>query len=148
TKPQAPNPKPGRPLGLGFGASCFGFVWDFVLGAWKLAQLDRPVRVIQERLPRLVLAVGQLLIQQRAALRLLRLADQRHRGLARGAAALLDVAVHASANDVLPRRRTALTARDHVVQAQLAGRELLAAILALVVVPCEDVPAVELHRLL
>ena len=43
---------------------------------------------------------------------------------------------------------TALAARHDVVQAQLRGRELLAAVLALVVVAREDVAAVELHRLL
>src|SRR5205807_5727707 len=111
-----------------------------------LLQLDRPVSAVEEAPPRLVLAVGQLQVQQRAAPRLLRLADQGHAGLARGAAALADVAGHAGADDVLPGGLAALAARDHVVQAQLAGRELLAAVLALVVVAGEDVPAVELDR--
>src|SRR5438132_5301504 len=114
----------------------------------NLLQLHRPVRVVEERLPRLVLPVRELEIQERAAAGLFRLADQAHVGLLRRAAALLDVAIHAGANDVVPGARAALAARDHVVQAQLVGREFPAAVLALVVVPGEDVPPVELHRLL
>src|SRR5262249_58813800 len=68
-------------------------------------------------------------------------------GLLGRPAALADVAGHAGADDVLPGRRAALAARDYVVQAQLGGRVLLAAVLALVVVAGEDVPPVELHRL-
>src|SRR5262249_56683859 len=75
-------------------------------------------------------------------------ADQAQVGLLRRAAALLDVAVDARADDVVPRARAALAARDHVVQAQLVGRELPAAVLALVVVAGENVSPVELHRLL
>src|SRR5205807_2172263 len=57
----------------------------------RLFQLDRPVGVVEEGLPGLVLAVGQLEVEHRAALGLLRLADQRHRGLLRRPPALLDV---------------------------------------------------------
>src|SRR5262249_1753319 len=111
-----------------------------------LLQLDRPVGVLQEALPRLILALRELQVQHRAALRLLRLADQRQTSLPRRATALADVAGHAGADDVLPRCLAALAARRDVVEAQLARRELLAAILALVVVASEDVPAIELHR--
>src|SRR5882724_7946884 len=114
----------------------------------QLLQFHRPVGVLQERPPRLVLAVAHLQVQQRAPLRLLRLADQAHVGLPRRAAALADVARHAGADDVVPRALAALAARRHVVQAQLRRRELPAAVLALVVVAGEDVPAIELHRLL
>src|SRR5205823_2357120 len=68
--------------------------------------------------------------------------------LLRRAAALTHVALHAGADDVLPRALPALAARRDVIQAQLGGRELAAAVLALVVVAGEDVPPVELHGLL
>src|SRR5262249_41967782 len=107
-----------------------------------LLQFDRPVGVLQAGLPGLVLALGQFQHQHRRALRLLRLADQRQASLSRRAPALANVAGDAGADDVLPRRLAALAARRDVVQAQLTRRELLAAVLTLVVVPGEDVPAV------
>src|SRR5205823_7400109 len=112
-----------------------------------LLQLHRPVGVVQEGPPRLVLAVRQFQVQERAALGLLRLADQAHVRLLRRAAALADVAGHAGADDVVPRALPALAARDDVVQAQFRGRKLAAAVLALVVVARADVAAVGLHRL-
>src|SRR5262245_7935003 len=102
-------------------------------------QLNRPVGVLEERLPRVVLGQRQLLIEDRAALRLFGLADQAHVGLPRRPAALAHVAGDAGAHDVLPCALTALAARDDMVQAQLRRRELLAAVLALVVVAREDV---------
>src|SRR5262249_17942201 len=113
-----------------------------------LLQLHRPVRVVEERLPRLVLAVGELEIQKRAALRLLGLANQAQMGLLGRAAALANVAAYASADHVFPGAGAALAARHHVIQAQLARRVLLAAILALIVVASEDIATVELHRVL
>src|SRR5947209_779606 len=111
-------------------------------------QFHVPVRAIQERLPGLVLLLRQLQVQHRAPPRLFRLADQVHVRLLGRAAALADVAADARADDVLPGAAAALAPRDDVVQAQLAGRVLLPAVLALVVVPGEDVAAVEFHRLL
>src|SRR5438067_1064946 len=87
-------------------------------------QLDGPVGVVEERLPRLVLAVRQLQVEHRAALRLLRLADEVHVRLLRRPATLLDVAGHASADDVLPSADAALAPGHDVVQAQLRRREL------------------------
>src|SRR5438445_1158799 len=69
-------------------------------------------------------------------------------GLLGGAAAFANVATHAGANDVLPDALAALAARNHVIQAELRSRMFPAAVLALVVVAGEDVPAVEFHRLL
>src|SRR5262245_53902830 len=80
-----------------------------------LLQLHRPVGVVEERLPGLVLALRQLEVEDRAALRLLRLADQAQVRLLGRAAALADVAGHAGADDVLPGRAAALTARHDVV---------------------------------
>src|SRR5205085_10364580 len=102
-------------------------------------QLHIPVRAIQEGLPGPVLLLRQLQVQHRAPPRLFRLADQAHVRLLGRAAALADVAAHAGADDVLPGAGAALAARQHVVQAQFRGRELLAAVLALVVVAGEDV---------
>src|SRR5947199_3137461 len=101
-------------------------------------ELDAPVRVVEELLPRLVLPLRELQVQQRRALRLLRPADQAHVRLLRRAAALADVAVHARTHDILPRRHAALAARRDVVEAELARRVLPPAVLALVVVAGED----------
>src|SRR6516225_7282009 len=49
----------------------------------RLLQLHRPVRVIEERPPRLVFSVGQLQVQEWTAFRPLRLANQAHVGLLR-----------------------------------------------------------------
>ena len=92
--------------------------------------------------------MGQLQVQQRASLWLFRFSDQRHVGLLRGAPALADVALHAGAHNVFPGADAALAARQNVVQAQLARRELLAALLTLIVVAGKNVPTIELHRLL
>src|SRR6516162_5780891 len=67
--------------------------------------------------------------------------------LLRRAAAFLDVAAHAGADDVFPDAQAALAARRDVIQTQLGRRKLLAAVLALVVVARENVAAVEFHRL-
>src|SRR5262249_20745044 len=103
---------------------------------------------VEERLPGLVLAVGQLQIEHRAAFRLFRLAYQVHAGFLGSPAALTDVARDAGADDVLPGAGTPLAARHDVVEAQLACGKLLAAVLALVVIAGEYVPPVELYRLL
>src|SRR5262249_732838 len=69
-------------------------------------------------------------------------------GLLRSPTALPHVARDAGADDVLPGRSAPLAPRHDVVERQLARGELLAAELALVVVTREDVPPVDLHRLL
>src|SRR5207248_5963162 len=135
--PNGATPSPCRPVGARvFGRSNPGLTpWAIIyrpFGAegWSL-QLHRPVGGVEERLPRPVLRLRQLEVQQRAALRLLRLADQRHVRLPGGPPALADVAVHARADDVVPGRPAPLAPRDHVVQAQLRGRVLPPAVLAL-----------------
>ncbi len=84
-----------------------------------LLQFHRPVRTIEERFPRLVLLLSQLLAEQRGTLGLFRLADQLDVGLLGRAATLLDVAVQAGADDVLPRCSATLTAGYHVIQRQV-----------------------------
>jgi hypothetical protein len=113
-----------------------------------LTKLNVPVRVVQETLPRLVLLLRQLQVEQRTSLGLFRLADQRHVSLLRSATTLADVAIDASTNDILPSRLPTLATRQYVVQRQFRSGELLAAVLALIAIPSEDVSTIELHRLL
>src|SRR5262249_23085390 len=96
----------------------------------RLLQVDRPVGVVEESLPALVLGVAELNRQHRAALGTDRGPDKLHAGFVGSATPFLDVAFYATANDVLPARFAPPAARDDVVQAQLAGREPAAAILA------------------
>src|SRR5262245_10462404 len=84
-----------------------------------LFQFHRPVSIIEERLPRLVLLVAELLGQERTALGLLWLADQRHVCFLRRAATLTDVAVQARTDDVLPGTLPTPAARYNVVERQL-----------------------------
>src|SRR5687767_12246504 len=72
--------------------------------AIALFELDGPIRVVEERFPRLVLVAAQLDGNQGAGSRLDRLANQRQMRLFGGSAAFLDVAVNAGANDVVPGR--------------------------------------------
>src|SRR5262249_60739738 len=90
----------------------------------------------------------QFQVQERTALGFFRLANQAEVRLLRRAAAFLDVAVDAGADDVFPSALPAARARHDVIETQLGGRVLLAAVLALVVVAREYVAAIELHRLL
>src|ERR1043165_6945756 len=112
-----------------------------------LAQLHRPIRLIQERLPRLILLAPQSQRDQRIALRPLHGTDELHSRLLGRAAALLGVAPEAGADEVFPRFAAAEGARQDVVDREVRGREVLAAVLALVAVAGEEVAAVELHGL-
>src|SRR4051794_17772822 len=86
--------------------------------------------------------------QRRARPGLDRLAKQLHRGFARRAPPLADVALQAGADDVLPGRTSPLAARNHVIEAKLAGGELAATVLTAIAVTREDIAAIELHLLL
>src|SRR5262249_23368309 len=110
-------------------------------------QIHRPIRVIDKCLPALVLRVVELNGQKRAALGLGRWADEFEMGFLRGAAAFAHVAGHAGADDVFPGRVAAAAARDDVVETELAGGEMLAAILAAIAVAGEQIAAVEADRL-
>src|SRR5690606_26043106 len=109
-----------------------------------LAELDRPVGLVEERLPRLVLLAAQPQRDQRVASGLLGGPNQLHAGLLGRAAPFAGVAPDAGADEVLPRVAPALRARLDVIDRKIAGREVPAAVLALVAVPCEEVPPVEL----
>src|SRR5690242_10390336 len=112
-----------------------------------LLQLDRPVGRVEELFPARVALVGEPDIDHRRALRLHRLGNQMHVCLVRRAAALLDVALHTAADDVLPRALAALALGHDVVERQLRRRVLLAAVLATVRIARVDVAAVELDVL-
>lgn len=68
-----------------------------------------------------------------------------HVGLLGCSPALFDVALGARAHNICPGRRSAHAPRDDVVQGKLARREAFAAILATVLVACEDVSPIELN---
>src|SRR5438046_43175 len=68
-----------------------------------------------------------------------RMPQQAHPRFGRRAAALLAVTRHAAADDVFPVLSAALGDRDDMIEGQLAGGKLVAAVLALVVVARVDV---------
>src|SRR5689334_2277593 len=111
--------------------------------AVESSQLDRPVGIIEETLPTLVLTVRELEPQGRAGFGLDRFLEEFHPRLPGRPASLTDVALQASADDVFPGGAAAPAPGKDVVEAQLAGREPLAAVLAAVAVAGEDVPPVE-----
>jgi len=82
---------------------------------------------------------------ERRPVRPQRPAKQLQTRLFRRAATLLPIAAQTRADDVLPRRRPALRARNHVVEVQLAPGKGSAAILAGVAVASVDVEAAEPH---
>ena len=70
---------------------------------------------------------------------------QVHAGLSGRAPALAAVAGHAAGDDVLPILSAALGDRHHMIEGQLRGREVVAAVLARVVVARVDIGARERH---
>ena len=110
-----------------------------------LFQLDRPIGVVEKLLPAPISVVAQMDVDERIVGRPDGRLDEFHVRFLWGSSALLDVARSAGANDVLPGGFAAERSRNHVVEGQLTGGEMLAAILAPVFVAGEDVPSVELH---
>src|SRR5438874_11191376 len=76
-----------------------------------------------------------------------RLGDQVLVGLLGRAAAFLDVAAHAAADDVVPGTFAALALGQNVVQRQFGGGIFLAAVLAFAAVAGIDISTVEFHIL-
>src|SRR5690606_9491492 len=72
-------------------------------------------------------------------------AQQPHPRLLRGSAALLEIAGDAGADDVLPRRLSALRTRNHVVEVELRAGQRFPAVLARVFVSEKDVLSREAH---
>ena len=111
----------------------------------RLFQFDRPVRMVEELFPAFVSLVSEVNMQQGVASWLYGFCDQRHICLFRGSTAFFDVACHAGADNIFPCAFTADTSRHYVVEGQLARREFLSAILAVVFVTRENVSAVEFY---
>ena len=90
-------------------------------------------------LPTIVVVQAEVDLHERTPFRALRFADQPQAGFLGSAIGLFRVARNARANDVFPGGRTAAVAREDVVQIQVFPLECLAAILAGVFVPLENV---------
>src|SRR5476651_1800277 len=103
-----------------------------------IRQLDVPVSEIDEVLPRVVAGLAELEMEHGPPFRALRLMEELQAGLARRPVALAAVAGDAGADDVFPRGFAAPVARDDVVEIEVLAVELMAAILAGVVVALED----------
>jgi hypothetical protein len=112
-----------------------------------LLQIDRPVRIVEECLPTRVLRVAEFDRQERTALRTNRLLDEPDACFLGRAATFAHVASHTRAHKVLPRRFTATAGGHHVVEAKLARRKTLAAVLAEIFISSEDVAAIQSHAL-
>ena len=108
-----------------------------------IAQLDVPVSKIDEMLPEIVLRSGERDLHERPPLRPLRFANQTHVRFTRDTIALSGITGYARANHVLPNRRASAVARHNVIQIKIAPIKDVAAVLAGVLVPLEDVVACE-----
>ena len=112
-----------------------------------IAQLNIPIRQIDEVFPEIVLRRGKGNLNKRPPLRPLRFADQTHVRVSRQSVALTRIAGDARANDVFPRRCSAPIARQNVVEIEFASIKNLAAVLAGVLVPLKNIVASELYFL-
>lgn len=113
-----------------------------------LFEFDGPVGFVEERFPRGVAFAVESHGDERVALGLDGLFDEFHVGLLGGAAALAGVAACAGADEVLPGVWAVLGAGFDMVYGEFGGVEVLAAVLAAVVVSCEEVAAIEFDALL
>ena len=114
----------------------------------SVAQLDVPVRKINEVLPEIVLGRSKGDLDKRPPLRSLRFADQAHVRFAWKPVALARIARDAGANHVFPGRGPATVARHDVIQIKLAAIEELAAVLTSVLVSLKHVVPGEFYFLL
>ena len=92
-----------------------------------IAQLDIPVREIDEVLPEIVLGRSKGDLNKWPPLRPLGFADQAHVRFTRKPVAFARIARNAGANHVFPSRRPAPVAWHDVIQIKLAPIEELAA---------------------
>jgi hypothetical protein len=113
-----------------------------------LAQFHVPIRQIDEVFPAFVVVHPEIDLNKRTPFGALGFADEMHPGFLRSVVGLAGVAGDAGANDVFPSRGTAAIARDDVVQIQVFAIQGLAAILAHVIVPFENVVPGEFDFLL
>ena len=112
-----------------------------------IAELDVPVREIDEVFPEVVLRRGKRDLDKRPPLGPLRFTDQAHVRFARKAVALARIAGDAGADHILPCRCSPAIARHNVIQIQFAAIKGVAAVLAGVLVALENVVTRKLHFL-
>ena len=84
-------------------------------------------------------------LDKRAPFRALWFADQRHVCFTREAIALLRITRNAGANDIFPRGRSAAIARDNMIEVEIVAIEDVAAVLAGILVPLENVMSRKLY---
>src|SRR5205085_6883904 len=113
-----------------------------------IAQFDVPVGKIDKVPPAFVLWRIKRDVQERPPFRALRFADQHHLHFLRKAIAFARVTGNARTHYVLPRRRSAAVARNHVIEIQIIAIKSDAAVLTGVLVALEHVVARELYFLL
>ncbi len=108
-----------------------------------LFKFHGPVCVVEELFPASVSLIAEVDVDERVVPGFDWFFYQLHAGMVWTLAALLYVAGRTGTDDVLPCGLAAHASRDDVVQRQLTGREMLAAVLAPVLVAGENVTAVE-----
>src|SRR5207247_5000278 len=113
-----------------------------------IAQLDIPVREIDEVLPKIMLGRNKGNLHEWPPLWSLRFADQAHVRFTREPVAFARIAGDARADHVFPSRGPAPVTRHDMIQIKLAAIEELAAVLAGVLVSLKYVVPSELYVLL
>jgi hypothetical protein len=114
----------------------------------SVAQLDVPIRKINEVLPKVVLRSRESDLHKRPPLGSLRFSDQAHVRFSRKPVPFARIAVDAGANHVFPSCGPAAVARNDVIEIELAAIKELAAVLAGVLVALEHVVPGKFHFLL
>lgn len=102
--------------------------------------------MFEKLFPGSIAVIGELYVDHGRSAWLDGFGDQRHLGLGRGSAAFLDVTLLTAADQVLPTGASILAARHDVIEAEFAGGEFFAAILASAAVPGEDIATVQPDR--
>ena len=113
-----------------------------------LAQFHVPIGHIEEMLPTVVMVHAEVDLHERPPLGTPGLADEAHPGLGGSLVGLACIAGDARADNVLPGRRPAAVARDHVIEIQILPLETPAAVLAGVPVSLENIMPGELDLFL
>lgn len=102
--------------------------------------------MVKELFPALVSVVGQMDVDHRISFGTNGFGDQRHSGLVGSPTALAGVTPGTRTNQIFPRGFASQTSRDNMIQRKFGRRISLAAVLASVSIPSENIPAVEFYR--
>lgn len=113
----------------------------------RSGQLNIPIRRVNELSPRGVSPIGQPDGHDRVAGGLDGFANEVQVRLGGRSTTFSDVALHASAHHIGPRRRSAARTRNDVIKAELRCREAFTAILTGVAIAREKIAPIELHFL-